>query len=141
QGVAVQARAFVCITDDTKLVDKLGAFALPIEIIPFAHTATMDRINRAITALPEYKAVPPVKIRCNNGQHVISDNGNIIIDLSVGHIVDARALAQLLAAIPGVVDHGLFIDIADHAIIGYANGEIRHYQHDCSFGKNMLMGA
>ena len=93
--VAAVAREFVCIADESKLVTRLGAFPLPVEVIPMARS----HVGRALLQLgadPVYR------------QGVITDNGNIIIDAHGLQITDARTLEERINNITGVVCNGLF---------------------------------
>jgi ribose 5-phosphate isomerase A len=107
--VARMAARFVVIADGTKSVAHLGRFPLPVEVLPFAWTATA-------AAVGEVARVAPV-LRRSGGAAVVTDNGNLVLDVPLGRIGEPEALAAALAAIPGVVEHGLFLDEADEALI------------------------
>jgi ribose 5-phosphate isomerase A len=98
--VAAVARKFICIVDQSKLVDVLGNFPLPIEVVPMARTA----IGRRVTALG---GVPVVRVT-KEGTPFITDNGNEIIDVKGLRISDPRTLETHINAWPGVVTVGLF---------------------------------
>ncbi|CAB3758264.1 ribose-5-phosphate isomerase RpiA [Paraburkholderia solisilvae] len=100
--VASVADVFVCIADASKRVDVLGAFALPIEVVPMARTA----IGRRVTAIG---GVPVVRV-AKDGAPFITDNGNEIIDVKGLRISDPLALEAQINAWPGVVTVGLFAD-------------------------------
>ncbi|HEY3776897.1 MAG TPA: ribose-5-phosphate isomerase RpiA [Rhizomicrobium sp.] len=114
--VAASARRMIVIADESKLVERLGRFPLPIEVTSFGHATTASRIRNAVTALG-YENVP---IRQRNG--FVTDSGNMIYDCGYGAIRDPRLLAFALAAIPGVVDHGLFINLASTLVIAGRDG-------------------
>lgn len=118
--VATSAKRMVVIADETKLVRRLGAFALPIEIIPFGHGTTSARIKRAAAALGYADLVP--KLRMKDGKPFVTDNSNYILDCPFEAISDAKALGESLSAITGVVEHGLFVGIATSLIVAGAHG-------------------
>jgi ribose 5-phosphate isomerase A len=118
--VAASSKRMIVIADDTKLVDRLGNFPLPVEIISFGHATTIARVRKAIAALGYGDiAITP---RMNNGAMFRTDSNNLIVDCAFGAIADAPALAGALCGIPGVVDHGLFIGLATTLIIAGAGG-------------------
>ena len=106
--VASGAARFVIVADAPKLVDRLGAFPLPIEVIPMA----VPLVTRKLADL----RLPGV-VRTRDGQQFITDEGNLILDCAGGPIEDPERLAASIRAIVGVVEHGLFLDMADLAII------------------------
>lgn len=118
--VAFAGARMVVIADATKVVSVLGAFPLPIEIAPFGAEAT----RRAIVAgAAELGYEGPIHVRETRPGHAfVTDGGHIIFDAAFGRISDARALARVLSDIPGVVEHGLFIDVADLAYIAAPEG-------------------
>lgn len=113
--VAASSRKMVVIADHSKLVERLGAFALPVEIVAFGARSTLDRLERVLAA-DGYKDVPVTPRRGPEGLFH-TDNGNLIFDCTLKVIHDAPALATALSQVPGVVDHGLFIGLASHLII------------------------
>ena len=117
--VATSSKQMIVITDRSKQVETLGAFPLPVEVVPFGLKATAWKIERAIG---HAGCTGPMSIRIRNSAPFVTDNGNIIIDCALNPISDAPRLAGLLSGIPGVVDHGLFIGIAALAICGTADG-------------------
>ncbi|MET8246958.1 ribose-5-phosphate isomerase RpiA [Streptomyces sp. NPDC005202] len=119
--VADASDKMVAVVDGTKVVDTLGAFPLPIEVIPFAWESTQRSIARLLTRLgyPE----PDLRLRTSNGETVITDSGNYLIDAHLQAIKDPIALDGQLNCIPGVVENGLFTGVADEMIIGSASGE------------------
>ncbi|MBB4064578.1 ribose-5-phosphate isomerase RpiA [Gellertiella hungarica] len=112
--VACASRKMIVIADESKQVETLGAFPLPIEVNPFGHVATRIAIERAASRLGLSGAL---NLRMAGSERFHTDGGHLIIDASFGRIPDAEALSAELAAIPGVVEHGLFIHIASLAII------------------------
>jgi len=107
--VARASRRFIVIADERKLVDRLGVHSpLPVALLPFVR----ERALRELAALGA-----PGTIRQAGGRDVVTDDGLIIADCTCGAITDAQALATRIAAIPGVVDSGLFLGLAAEAIV------------------------
>ena len=117
--VAAASARMVVIADASKLVDTLGRFPLPIEVNPFGLRATEIAIGEAAARLG---LDGPLTLRMTNGEPFVTDGGHFIIDASFGRIPDTRALSDALHAIPGVVEHGLFLELADAAIVADADG-------------------
>ena len=113
--VASASRRMIVIADSTKLVEHLGAFPLPIEIIPFGATASRRHIEAAASKLG---LSGHFSLRQRGGAPFVTDSGNHILDVSFGLIADPDRLAAALDGISGVVEHGLFIRLASGAIIG-----------------------
>lgn len=114
--VAAASSRMVVIADETKWVPVLGRFPLPIEVLPFGFGAT----KQAIAAV-----VGSAKLdlrRGKDGLAFVTDGGHWIIDAALGRIADPKALGSKLAAIPGVMEHGLFIGLADTAILAGPDG-------------------
>lgn len=118
--VAASSRQMLVIADDSKLVDRLGKFPLPVEVIPFGHGTTGRRI--AAVAASCGKAQLQLTLRMKDYKPFQTDSGNLIYDCAFEAIVDAPTLAVALSTIPGVVDHGLFIGIATNLILAGADG-------------------
>lgn len=118
--VATSSKRMVVIADETKLVRRLGAFALPVEVIPFGHGTTAHRIAAKVAELGYVDLKP--KLRVKDGTIFITDNGNYIYDYPFEEISDAKALSQALSSVTGVVEHGLFVGIATSLIIAGAHG-------------------
>jgi len=118
--VAAASARMVVIADESKWVPVLGRFPLPIEVVPFGLAATA----RAIVAAARSAGSPgePVLRRGRDGHAFVTDGGHWILDASLGQIADPRTLADRLAAIPGVVEHGLFIGMAQAAIVAGPEG-------------------
>jgi ribose 5-phosphate isomerase A len=119
--VAASSKAMVVIADETKLVARLGKFPLPVEVVMFGHGTTAKRIEAAVAKLG-YTDVP-VMPRLRDGGLVRTDSGNLVYDCSFGAIKDAKALAAALSAVPGIVEHGLFVGIATTLVIAHP-GEV-----------------
>jgi ribose 5-phosphate isomerase A len=116
--VASASKRMAVIADSTKLVPRLGAFPLPIEVVPFGLAATRRHIERAFADLG---LAGPIRLRGQSSPFV-TDGGHYILDCSLGAIADPEALSRTLSPIPGVVEHGLFIGLARTAIIASAGG-------------------
>ncbi|QWG20259.1 ribose-5-phosphate isomerase RpiA [Bradyrhizobium sediminis] len=118
--VAAASDRMIVIADDTKWVDVLGRFPLPVEVIPFGLAAT----RRAMAgAFAESGNSGQMVLRKGKDGHVfVTDGGHWIVDAHLGRISDAPRLAGLLTAIPGVVEHGLFIGLASLAVLAGAQG-------------------
>jgi len=112
--VASVSDRYVIIADQTKLVDRLGTFALPVEVTPFALAV--------VTARLEAEGAKPVLRRGPDGDPMMTDEGHHLLDCAYGAIDDAPALARALTGIVGVVEHGLFVGMADVAVIGRDDG-------------------
>ncbi|MBI4276000.1 MAG: ribose-5-phosphate isomerase RpiA [Rhizobiales bacterium] len=118
--VAAASAGMVVIADESKWVPTLGRFPLPVEVVPFGFAATRRAVE-ATTA--KYCAAASVKLRCDkNGHAFVTDGGHWIVDASMGRIANPKLLADQLAAIPGVVEHGLFIGMATTALIAGPGG-------------------
>jgi ribose 5-phosphate isomerase A len=114
--VSAASAKMVVIADNSKWVETLGRFPLPIEVIPFGATVTQRAIERAAAATG-CPGPAPLR-RAQNGHAFVTDGGHWLVDAQFRRIADPPALAARLSAIPGVVEHGLFIDLAWTAIIG-----------------------
>lgn len=120
--VASAAKKFIVVADSSKLVQKLGKFPLPIEVIPMAQPL----VTKKLEALGL-----PSKIRqAKDGSgDYITDEGNLILDCYPTVIEDPIATGEKISAITGVVEHGLFIGFASLALIA-GNGEVKQYTPD-----------
>jgi ribose 5-phosphate isomerase A len=119
--LALAAERFIVIADETKLVDYLGAFPTPVEVVPFALTW----VEREIA-----DAFPHVTIRRRGTPApFVTDNGNAILDCAFGRIEDPVHLEAELRAIHGVVDAGLFTNLADVVLVAQADG-VRDLERD-----------
>ena len=109
----------IVIADAAKVVATLGAFALPIEVVAFGHKTTGNRIA---DVLSDHEIGQPARVRQADRGLVRTDGGNLIYDAGCRAIHDPARLADDLKLITGVVEHGLFLDLADEAIIGLDSG-------------------
>ncbi|SFF10655.1 ribose-5-phosphate isomerase [Paenibacillus catalpae] len=114
--VAAASKQLIIIVDESKVVNQLGKFPLPVEIVPFAFELTVKKL-RNLGCEP--------KLRKNGEELFVTDNGNYIADCEFAAIADPAALHDELNGIPGVVDNGLFIHMANLVIVGSADGSIR----------------
>jgi ribose 5-phosphate isomerase A len=121
--VAASSKQMIVIADAAKLVQRLGAFPLPVEVVTFGHATTVRRI-KAVAHAFGYPHMEPV-LRMKDYAPYRSDNGNYIYDCPLGPMNDAPSLAVALSTVPGVVDHGLFIGIATTLILGEEGGGAR----------------
>ncbi len=117
--VAAASKRMLVIADQSKLVEQLGAYPLPIEVNSFGLAATEQAIGKAASKLGLNCMT---RLRQHGDAPFVTDGGHMIVDASFGLIQDAEALSLALLAIPGVVEHGLFIGMADTAIIACKNG-------------------
>jgi ribose 5-phosphate isomerase A len=118
--VASASDRMIVIADETKWVEALGRFPLPIEVIPFGLAATQRAIRGAFA---ESGVSGQMMVRKGKDGHVfVTDGGHWIVDAHLGRITDAPRLASLLNAIPGVVEHGLFIGLASTAMLAGTEG-------------------
>jgi ribose 5-phosphate isomerase A len=117
--VAFNSKVFCVIIDESKLVETLGAYPLPVEVIPFA-------IELTIRQLEKLGCIPVV--RKSGDQTFITDNGNLIVDCSFRLIKDPAELNNRLKSIPGVVENGLFLNTMVTSIyVGYNNGKANEF--------------
>jgi ribose 5-phosphate isomerase A len=113
--VAAASRRLIIIADEGKLVPVLGKFPLPVEVVPFAWEVTALRVARAVGVEPS--------MRRNGPEPYVTDNGNFILDCACGAIEDPARLERELKLLGGVVDCGLFVGMADLAILAGDDGE------------------
>jgi ribose 5-phosphate isomerase A len=121
EKIVAMASDRVCIiAESSKRVSRLGAFALPVEIVDFGLAATLSMIE---TAAEDAGCRGQISLRrAANGEPFITDSGHLIADCAFRAIPDVEMLADLLDIVPGVVEHGLFIGIADEAILAGPEG-------------------
>jgi ribose 5-phosphate isomerase A len=118
--VASASDRMIVIADESKWVETLGRFPLPVEVIPFGLAATRWEIDRA---LAEAGCAGALELRRGKDGHAfVTDGGHWIIDAHLGRIPDAPRLARLLSAIPGVVEHGLFVGMASTVVLAGTDG-------------------
>jgi ribose 5-phosphate isomerase A len=118
--VATASERMVVIADHSKRVGTLGKFPLPVEVVSFGLTATRHMI--AVLAA-EAGCEGDIVLRLDkDGRPLLTDGGNLILDCAFGRIEDPEALDEALKLVPGVVENGLFLGIADAAIIAGPGG-------------------
>jgi ribose 5-phosphate isomerase A len=118
--VAAASAGMIVIADESKWVSMLGQFPLPIEIVPFGAGAT----RRAVEAAAESVGCsgPMPLRRSDDGHAFVTDSGHWLLDAQFQRITDPQGLAARLCAVPGVMEHGLFIGLAAAAILGGPDG-------------------
>ncbi len=120
--VAAASKRMVVIADETKWVEPLGAFPLPVEVTRFGFALTQQRVAEALRKTGCAGDEVALRISGKANEPVITDGGNYILDAHAKAIANAEALAAELQAIAGVVEHGLFIGLAQTVILGKAKG-------------------
>lgn len=113
--VARAASEFVVVVGENKLRRRLGEFPLPVEVVPFGHRHTAAAVARL--------GVRP-RVRCRNGEPFVTDNGNLLLDCPFGEIDDPARLEAELDRIPGVVECGLFVNLAGRILVGRSDGTV-----------------
>jgi|SRR6185437_8960570 len=114
--VATNSRQMIVVADESKKVKTLGKFPLPVEVVLFGWERTFEKLRLL--------GCEPVR-RMNTAEPYLTDNGNCIVDCAFGKIEEPAILHERINAITGVVDNGLFINIASKLILGFENGETR----------------
>ncbi len=107
--VASASKKFIVVADSSKIVKHLGKFPLPVEVIPMAAPLVAVKLS-ALKTRPAVRHHP-------DGSEYITDEGNLILDCACGEILDPQGLAAAIRAMVGVVEHGLFLNMADMAIV------------------------
>ncbi|MFV2053447.1 ribose-5-phosphate isomerase RpiA [Aliiroseovarius sp. YM-037] len=128
--VATASDQMVVIADVGKHVEHLGAFPLPIEVIPFGWQTTKALVEETLIGLDVLGRA--TSLRLNGDAPFVTDEGNFILDLHLNRIGNARQLSMIINQIPGVVENGLFIDICDAVIVGHGDGKVE--VHDINAG-------
>jgi ribose 5-phosphate isomerase A len=116
--VIAAAERFVVVAESAKKVDRLGqGFRLPVEVVRFAWKDTRRRLSTVL---------PGAELRLDGGgsEPYLTDEGHYILDAPIPEGSDPATLASALKAIPGVVEHGLFLDMADVALLGQEDGSV-----------------
>ncbi|EMG29252.1 ribose-5-phosphate isomerase A [Listeria fleischmannii 1991] len=114
--VALSSKQNIWVVDESKVVDVLGKFHLPVEVLPFSYKyVERELLERGIKAHIRYQA---------DGEIFITNNENMILDLEVYPLVDAKKLSNELDSLSGIVEHGLFLNIANQVIVGKKDGTI-----------------
>ena len=111
--VANLANEVIWIMDNSKLVDSIGAFPLPIEVLPYGYT-------QVIRKLKSYSLNPAIRVK--DGNVFISDNGNYIVDLHIGNPMDINDVYDKVSGLTGVLETGLFINMCKRIIVGTDSG-------------------
>jgi len=114
---AAASRLLVIVVDESKLVKYLGKFPLPVEIVRFGYEVTIRKLQGL--------GCETVLRKTENGSYYVTDNGNYIVDCHFNRIDNPKELHTEINLIPGVVDSGLFVNMADRIIVGYNNGDIK----------------
>jgi ribose 5-phosphate isomerase A len=118
--VAAASSRMIVIADESKWVALLGRFPLPIEVVPFGLAATRRAVENAAAAAG---APGPISLRrTRDGHAFVTEGGHLILDAVLTRIIEPQGLADRLAGIPGVVEHGLFIGLAKTAILAGSDG-------------------
>ena len=120
--VATASDRMIVIADASKKVNTLGAFPLPVEVIPFGLKTTQALIEETLIGMDVLGR--EITQRMAGPDPFISDEGNFILDLHLKRIGNPRQLSLILNQIPGVVENGLFIDICDVVIVGHGDGRV-----------------
>lgn len=128
--VATASDQMIVIADASKNVETLGAFPLPIEVIPFGWQTSKALVEEMLVGMDVLGST--ATLRMNGEVPFFTDEGNHILDLHLKRIGNARQLSLVLNQVPGVVENGLFIDICDSIIIGYGDGRVA--VHDINKG-------
>lgn len=120
--VATASDQMIVIADAAKEVAQLGAFPLPIEVIPFGWQTTKALVEETLVSMDVMNR--EVSLRMNGDRPLLTDESNYILDLHLKRIGNPRQLSLVLNQIPGVVENGLFIDICDIVVVGHADGRV-----------------
>ncbi|KZL27510.1 ribose-5-phosphate isomerase RpiA [Pseudovibrio sp. WM33] len=119
--IAAASGSMLVIADESKIVDTLGKFPLPVEVVPFGLEATRQMMQNSLDA---EGLQGEMILRMAGEKPLVTDNGNYILDCHLQAISNPKSLAKRLEVIPGVVEHGLFIDMAVRAYVA-GTDEIR----------------
>ena len=117
--IAHASKRMITICDETKIVDKLGAFPLPVEVVQFAWKQTERMVARA---LADHGVRPNIVRRMRDGQPIVTDSGNFILDCKCEVVADPAPLEVELNRIPGVVENGLFTRESAGMVVGCFDG-------------------
>lgn len=120
--VATASDQMIVIADAGKQAEALGAFPLPIEVIPFGLQATQKLVEDTLVSMDVLGR--ETSLRMKEDALLVTDEGNHILDLHLKRIGNPRQLALALNQLPGVVENGLFIDICDRVVIGFGDGKV-----------------
>lgn len=114
--VGASTKRYIIIVDESKCVNTLGKFPLPVEIVPFGWEMTMKKLQ-------QLKCI--TRLRLAEKGPFITDSGHYISDCSFNEIREPGSLEALINMIPGVVENGLFVNMTNVLVVGYANGEVK----------------
>lgn len=117
--VAASSKQFIVVVDESKMVRHLGEFPLPVEIVRFGYEKTIKNLSN-LGCKPHLREL--------NNKVYLTDNGNYIIDCHFRKIEDSKNLNTKINLIPGVIDNGLFVNMASRIIVGYQNGTIEEFE-------------
>lgn len=120
--VATASDRMIVIADATKAVEHLGAFPLPVEVVPFGWQTTKALVEEMLDSLDVIGQT--ATLRMNRDAPFVTDEGNFILDLHLLRIGNPRQLSLVLNQVPGVVENGLFVDICDVVVVGHADGRV-----------------
>ncbi|MEM6823762.1 MAG: ribose-5-phosphate isomerase RpiA [Pseudomonadota bacterium] len=120
--VATASDQMIVIADKTKQVESLGAFPLPVEIVPFGWQTTKALVEETLASLDVLG--DSATIRMNGDSRFVTDEGNFILDLHLKRISEPRQFGIVVNQIPGVVENGLFLDICDVVVVGHGDGRV-----------------
>lgn len=120
--VATASDRMIVIADVGKEVEHLGAFPLPIEVIPFGLQTTRALVEETLISMDVLGRQSALRMK--DDKPFVTDEGNHILDLQLQRIGNPRQLALVLNQLPGVVENGLFIDICDTVVIGFGDGRV-----------------
>ena len=112
----------VVIADESKAVETLGAFPLPVEVSPFGFTITAKKVFDALKTSGVDQPIVKLRESAGGKRPLVTDGGNYILDCRCKEIPSAQAAALALSVVPGVVEHGLFINLARTIILGDDEG-------------------
>ena len=120
--IASGADLMIVMVDETKLVETLGAFPLPVEVDPFGFSLTAEKVFATLRRCGVTRPDVQLRRRGDGLEPFVTDGGNYILDCACRAIPEPERLAHELAGLPGVVEHGLFIDLARIVIVGEDEG-------------------
>jgi ribose 5-phosphate isomerase A len=119
--VAASASRMIVIADESKYVRQLGSFPLPVEVVAFGHVTTEARLQ-PVVQYSGYKEFTIALRRKADGSEFRTDSGNVIYDVHLNKIRSPEVLSDLLHRVPGVVEHGLFLELASLLVLGGPDG-------------------
>jgi ribose 5-phosphate isomerase A len=116
--VASASKQLIIIVDESKMVNQLGKFPLPVEVVKFGYELTARRLNKLDCTS---------KLRMRDNKPYITDNDNYIMDCEFGSIAHPQKLHNQIKLLPGVIDNGLFVQMANQVIVGYPDGSVKNH--------------